>query len=74
MTERQRSVYDAIVGFQRENGYPPTVRDLCKVVGLKSTATMAWHLNRLQDGGYIKWGNSKARSIVIVEPRLEQSA
>ena len=72
MTERQRTVYDAIVAFQRQNGYSPTVRDLCKAVGLKSTATMARHLHRLQEGGYIKWVCGKGRTIVSTP--LEQSA
>ena len=65
MTERQHTVYDAIIAFQQEHGYPPTVRDLCKAVGLRSTSTMARHLQRLQDGGHIKWDCGKGRTIVV---------
>ncbi|MGI6169129.1 MAG: LexA family protein, partial [Christensenellales bacterium] len=36
MTQKQKIVYDYIVAYQRENGYLPTVREICAALGLRS--------------------------------------
>ena len=40
LTERQKQVLDMIRDYARSKGYPPSVREICKAVGLSSTATI----------------------------------
>ena len=57
-------VYSAIVKFVEENRYPPTVRELCKIVGA-STATIHEKLKSLQAKGYIQTISGARRTIQI---------
>ena len=49
LTNRQKFVLDNLKKFMANNGYAPTVRDLCKQTNLNSTATIQMHLNKLQE-------------------------
>lgn len=60
-------VYDYITSFVRENGFSPTVRDLCKGTGIKSTSTIHSHLKRLRDSGRIDMEPGKRRALSITE-------
>ncbi len=64
-------VYDFIVNYIREQGYPPAVRDICAGVGIRSTSTIHSHLQRLQQQGKIIYSAGKRRAISI--PELENS-
>lgn len=66
MTERQKEVYEAIKKYIEENKISPTVRELCKITGYKSTSTVHDILDRLQDKGYINKRKDSPRSIAIV--------
>lgn len=48
-------------------GYPPSVREICKAVGLRSTSTVHGHLNTLEQKGYIRKGNNKRRAIEVID-------
>lgn len=48
-------------------GYPPSVREICKAVELKSTSTVHGHLNKLEEKGYIRRDPTKPRAIEILE-------
>ena len=61
---RQR-ILDYVTAFTRENGYPPTVREICDAVGLRSPSTVHSHLKILQDGGYLEKGAHKTRAISV---------
>ena len=61
---RQR-ILDYVTAFTRENGYPPTVREICDAVGLRSPSTVHSHLKILQDGGYLEKGEHKTRAISV---------
>ncbi|NLM04783.1 MAG: transcriptional repressor LexA [Clostridiales bacterium] len=52
-------------------GYPPSVREMCKAVSLKSTSTVHGHLNRLEEKGYIRRDPTKPRAIEILEHQYE---
>ncbi len=52
----------------KEKGYPPSVREICKAVGLSSTSSVHFHLKRLEKEGLIKRDSSKTRAIEIVDP------
>ncbi|NLB45074.1 MAG: transcriptional repressor LexA [Clostridiaceae bacterium] len=59
------TVYDFIVNYIREKGYPPAVRDICAGVGIRSTSTIHGHLKRLQESGRISYSSGKRRAITI---------
>ncbi|NLJ70178.1 MAG: transcriptional repressor LexA [Clostridiaceae bacterium] len=60
-------IYQFIVKYITENTYSPSVRDICRGVGIKSTSTIHNHLNRLQDEGRITYSDGKRRAIVVPE-------
>ena len=49
LTKKQKLILDFINDFQEKNGFPPTVRDICIGVGLRSTATVFTHLKNLEE-------------------------
>ncbi len=65
LTEKQVLVLDFIASYDDDHGYPPSVRDICQGIGVKSTSTVHGYLTRLEKGGYLKRESSKTRSIVI---------
>lgn len=67
----QQAVYDFIRQYIKENSIPPTVREICAAVGLKSTSTVHMHLKNLAQMGLIRQNPSMQRSITLCEP-LEQ--
>ncbi|HHT24722.1 MAG TPA: transcriptional repressor LexA [Clostridiaceae bacterium] len=69
--ETSEKVYRFIVEYITENTYSPSVRDICKGVGIKSTSTIHNHLNRLQDEGRITYSDGKRRAIVVPELELK---
>lgn len=65
LTPRQRQILDVIVAFQRERGYPPSVREIGEAVGLRSPATVKSHLDNLRDAGYLVRDPAKPRAIQV---------
>jgi repressor LexA len=63
-------IYDYIVIHIRKEGYPPSVREICSGIGIKSTSTIHSHLKRLQDMGKIEYTPGKRRAIIV--PDLQQ--
>lgn len=61
----QQAVYDYIRKYIQENTIPPTVREICAAVGLKSTSTVHMHLKNLAEMGLIKQHPSMQRSITL---------
>ena len=66
LTEKQRQIYDYIISFQRDHGYPPSVREIGEHVGLKSPSTVHFHLKSLEEAGVITRGAGKTRAITAV--------
>jgi repressor LexA len=66
LTERQRDVLRAIHEIGHETGYPPTVRELCKRIGVRSSCTVQRHLEALQRKGFIRRHATKARTVEII--------
>ncbi|NPV88666.1 hypothetical protein HPY42_03975 [Coprothermobacteraceae bacterium] len=62
LTPRQKEVLDAIRQFTATNHYPPTVRELCTMLGIKSPRGIAKHLEALQKKGYLKRSRSHSPS------------
>lgn len=64
----QQAVYDYIRQYIQQNAIPPTVREICAAVGLKSTSTVHMHLKNLAQMGLIRQNPSMQRSITLCEP------
>lgn len=63
----QQAVYNYIRKYIQENSIPPTVREICAAVNLKSTSTVHMHLKNLAQMGLIKQNPSMQRSITLCE-------
>lgn len=68
LTSKQEKILDTIKKFIAEKGYSPTIRELCALCKLNSTATMFVHLKNLTQKGYINQTGSKFRTIELVVP------
>lgn len=66
ITNRQKEVLEFIIAGIRENGYPPTILELCAAMGISSTNGVNDHLQALERKGYIE-RSSKARGIHVTE-------
>lgn len=58
-------VLDYINRYIEENGFPPTVRDIGRDLGIKSTATVYDYLNRLKDMGLLQKADNKKRAVAV---------
>ena len=66
LTPKQQQIYDYILAFSDEHGYPPSVREIAAAVHLKSPATVHFHLKGLREAGYISQAEGKTRAITVV--------
>lgn len=66
---RKKQVFDAIKGYLKEFGYPPTIRDICERVDLKSNSSVCVYLDRLEAEGRIKRRPGRNRAISIVRKK-----
>lgn len=62
---KQQRIYDYIVSFQGQHGYPPSVREIGEAVGLKSPSTVHFHLKGLEQKGLIIKAEGKTRAITV---------
>lgn len=67
LTHKQQEIYDYILSFAQENGYPPSVREIAQYVGLKSPSTVHFHLKGLREAGLISQAEGKTRAITITD-------
>lgn len=72
LTEKQRRVLNFIEQFTKEQGYPPSVREIGAAVGLTSTATVHGYLERLEKKGYLDRKAMKTRAMRVTAPEEEQ--
>ena len=68
LTNKQTEILTAIKKFMADKGYAPTIRELCALCHLSSTATMFVHLKNLTNKGYINQTESKFRTIELNVP------
>ncbi len=68
LTDKQTKILNCIKKFIAEKGYAPTIRELCKLCNLNSTATMFVHLKNITAKGYINQTESKFRTIELNVP------
>jgi repressor LexA len=63
ITERQREIYRWIVQYIADNGYSPTVRELCLAFGFESVNGAVCHLEPLRKKGYLTWNDRQSRTM-----------
>lgn len=62
-SSKQQEIMDFVSSFMSTNGYAPTVREIGQAVGLRSTATVSYHLAQLQQKGMLSYAANKKRAI-----------
>ncbi len=67
LTKRQQEIFDFIKRYSSQHGYPPTVRDIGKAVGLTSSSTVHAHLANLEKLGMLRRDPSKPRAIEMLD-------
>lgn len=68
-TQMTDKIYEYLQTVIPQQGYAPSVREICEAVGLKSPSTVHFHLKRLQEQGLIEKGDFKGRAIVLTQGR-----
>ena len=65
--DKQSEIYEFLKTYTESKGYPPSVREICEAVSLRSTSTVHGHLKRLEKKGMIRRDPSKPRALEIAE-------
>ena len=63
----QQKILDFIKSEIEDKGYPPSVREICAAVGLRSTSTVHAHLNHLEEQGLIRRDSTKPRALEVLD-------
>src|SRR5215204_6515624 len=66
LTKRQKEIFEYVKSYAREHGYPPTVRDIGKAIGLTSSSTVHAHLANLEKLGMLRRDPTKPRAIEVL--------
>ena len=66
LTKRQQEIFDFIKRYSSEHGYPPTVRDIGKAIGLTSSSTVHAHLSNLEKLGLVRRDPTKPRALELL--------
>lgn len=72
LTDKQQEILEFIKSELATKGYPPSVREICNAVSLKSTSTVHGHLERLEKKGHIRRDPTKPRAIEILDESANQ--
>ena len=67
LTCKQQQIYDYILAFSEQHGYPPSVREIAQAVDLRSPSTVHFHLKGLREAGLISQAEGKTRAITITD-------
>lgn len=73
LTKRQREIFDFISRYLNRNGYPPTVREIGKAVGLHSSSTVHAHLSKLESLGILRRDPTKPRAMEVLVERAKRA-
>jgi repressor LexA len=73
LTKRQREIFDFIKRYSAKHGYPPTVRDIGKAIGLTSSSTVHAHLANLEKIGLLRRDPTKPRAIELLVDRARRA-
>lgn len=66
LSQEQQEILESIDEYISANGYSPSIRDICKITGRSSPATIQYHLKNLKKLGYISYNEKECRTIRIL--------
>jgi repressor LexA len=72
LTKRQQEIFDFVKKYVGEHGYPPTVRDIGKAIGLTSSSTVHAHLANLERLGLLRRDPTKPRAIEVLKDKAKE--
>jgi repressor LexA len=72
LTKRQQEIFDYVKQYVSDHGYPPTVRDIGKAIGLTSSSTVHAHLANLEKLGLLRRDPTKPRAIEVLKDKARQ--
>jgi repressor LexA len=73
LTKRQKEIFEFVKRYSDRHGYPPTVRDIGKAIGLTSSSTVHAHLANLEKLGLLRRDPSKPRAIEVLVDKAKQA-
>jgi repressor LexA len=73
LTRRQTEIFDFIRSYSADHGYPPTVRDIGRAIGLTSSSTVHAHLSNLEKVGLLRRDPTKPRAIELLVDRARRA-
>src|SRR5215210_172515 len=73
LTKRQQEIFDYVKRYGAEHGYPPTVRDIGKAIGLTSSSTVHAHLANLEKVGLLRRDPSKPRALEVLVDKAKEA-
>jgi len=71
---KEDQLYEFIKNYKNDNGFPPTIREMCKAIKVSSTSTIFYYLNKLENSNKIKKNPNKNRALEIVDDNATQIA
>ena len=72
VNNKQNEIYEFLKTYTDNKGYPPSVREICEAVGLKSTSSVHGHLKRLEGKGLIRRDPTKPRALEIIDNSIKK--
>lgn len=72
LKEREQRILTYMRNEIRQKGYPPTVREICTALDIKSTSTAHKYIDNLEKKGYIRKDPAKPRALMIIDPETEE--
>ena len=73
LTKRQQEIFEFIKTYSGKHGYPPTVRDIGKAIGLTSSSTVHTHLANLEKIGLVRRDPSKPRALEVLMDQAKKA-
>jgi repressor LexA len=73
LSDRQKKILEVLETFQDENGYPPSIREICSEADISSTSVVNYYLEQLEEMGYIERDRRISRGVRLLKPLEEVS-
>ena len=73
LSDRQKKILEVLETFQEENGYPPSIREICAEADISSTSVVNYYLEQLEEMGYIERDRRISRGVRLIKPLEEVS-
>jgi repressor LexA len=72
LSDRQKKILEVLESFQVQNGYPPSIREICEKASISSTSVVNYYLEQLEEMGYIERDRRISRGVRLLKP-LDES-